>query len=70
MKTLNFKSVVVWKVDSGILSWRRTQSFLKTFFHPFSRAKLVISVIYEQTSPKIGPSRCARFVFVILCNTL
>ena len=22
------------------------------------------------TSPKIGPSRCARFVFVILCNTL
>ena len=23
-----------------------------------------------QTSPKIGPSRCARFVFVILCNTL
>ena len=23
-----------------------------------------------KTSPKIGPSRCARFVFVILCNTL
>ena len=22
------------------------------------------------TSPKIGPSRCARFVFVLLCNTL
>ena len=22
------------------------------------------------TSPKIGPRRCARFVFVILCNTL
>ena len=23
-----------------------------------------------RTSPKIGPSRCARFVFVILCSTL
>ena len=26
--------------------------------------------ILYRTSPKIGPSRCARFVFVILCNTL
>ena len=24
----------------------------------------------NKTSPKIGPSRCARFVFAILCNTL
>ena len=24
----------------------------------------------QQTSPKIGPSRCARFAFVILYNTL
>ena len=31
-----------------------------------------IGLISNQTSPKIGPSRCARFVFVvvILCKTL
>ena len=27
-------------------------------------------MFYKKTSPKIGPSRCARFVFVFVCNIL
>ena len=39
----------------------------------FSRppsAALFTHLKLKKTSPKIGPSRCARFVFVILYNTL
>ena len=45
--------------------------------HIFAQAcprKIIITYWHTHmlvlTSPKIGPSRCARFAFVILCNTL
>ena len=30
----------------------------------------LLQLMSKETSPKIGPSRCARFVFVSLCKSL
>ena len=51
------------KVLSYVKPW---QIGIKSIFVRWTR----VLIDTTETSPKIGPRRCARFFFVILCNTL
>ena len=54
-----------WQQTRSLLELRRKGSF---YVKPKSGLFAKTGVL-TQNKPKIGPSRCARFVFVILCNT-
>ena len=61
-------------LDDGDLLLTEVQGLPHTIFavsHPGDKQEQTITNT-KKTSPKIGPSRCTRFVFVfvILCNTL
>ena len=51
---------------------KKREKFLTAKYGAHQVGLVSDQMLPEKTSPKIGPSRCARFVFVlvILCNTL
>ena len=49
---------------------KKREKFLTAKYGAHQVGLVSDQMLPEKTCPKIGPSTCARFVFVILCNTL